>query len=123
MGETYAIQGTVDDVIYNLWGTKEPTYVTRMIATGGRLLADDTQKENVIRWKENREDLVKKFKYKMLFDWNFCYRHVVDDHNKLRHELPSIEDTWVIDQWECWIFAFILDISEVNAFLILRHFV
>ena len=85
-------------------------------------MADDTQKENVRIWKENREDLVKKFKYKMLFDWHFCYRHAVDDHNKLRHELPSIEDTWVIDQWECWIFAFILDISEGNAFLILRQF-
>ena len=51
VGETYAIQGKVDDVIYNLWGTKEPTYVLRMIATGGRLLADDTRKENVRRWK------------------------------------------------------------------------
>ena len=100
MGETDAIQGTVDDVIYNLWGTKEPTYVTRMIATGGRLLADDTQNENVIRWKENREDLVKKFKYKMLFDWHFCYRHAVDYHKNLRHSMPSIEDTWVTSYHE-----------------------
>ena len=27
------------------------------------------------------------------------------------------------DQWECQVFAFILAISEVNAFLILRYFV
>ena len=26
LGGTYAIQGTVDDVIYNLWGMKEPNY-------------------------------------------------------------------------------------------------
>ena len=42
---------TVDDVIYNLWGMKEPDYVMSMMATGVRLLADDTCKDNVIRWK------------------------------------------------------------------------
>ena len=47
---------------------KEPNYVMRMIATGGRLLADDTCKETVIKWKENGEDVVKKFKYKLTFD-------------------------------------------------------
>ena len=51
VGDTDAIQGTVDDVIYNLWGMKEPNYVMRMMATGGRLLADDTCKETVRRWK------------------------------------------------------------------------
>ena len=67
--------------------------------------------------------MVKKLKYKLPFDWYFCYRHAVDDHNNIRHELPPIEDTWVTDQCECRVFAFILDISEVNAFLILRYFV
>ena len=45
VGDTYAIQVTVDEVIYNLWGTKEPNYVTGMMATGDRLLEDDTCKE------------------------------------------------------------------------------
>ena len=62
MGETYAIHGTVDDVINNLWGMKEPTYVMRIMATGGCLLVDDTCKETLRRWKENGEDVVKKFK-------------------------------------------------------------
>ena len=82
-----------------------------------RLLADDTCKETVRRWKENGKDVVKNFKYNLPFDWHFCYRHVVDDHNNLRHELPSIEDTWMIHPWEFRVFAFISDISEVNAFL------
>ena len=60
------------------------------------------------------------FKYKLPFDFHFRYSHAVDDHNNLRHELPSIRDTWVIDRWECRVFGFILVISEVNAFLILR---
>ena len=62
MGETYAIQGTVNGVIYNLWGMKEPNYVMRMMATGGVLLADETYKETVRRLNQNGEDVVKKFK-------------------------------------------------------------
>ena len=29
----------------------------------------------------------------------------------------------MIDWWECWVFVFILEISEVNEFLILSYFV
>ena len=123
MGGTNAIQGTVDDAIYNLWGLKEPDYVMRIMAIGGRLLADDTCKKTVRRWKVNGEDVVKKFNYKLPFDWYFCYRHAVDDHNNLRHALPSIEDTRMTHLWECWVFAFSLAISDVSAFLILRYFV
>ena len=67
--------------------------------------------------------MVKKFKYKLTFDWDFRYRHVVDNHNNLRHSLPSIEDTWMTNRWDCQVFALILAILEVNAFLILRYFV
>ena len=51
VGETYSIQVIVDDVIYNLWGMKEPIYVMMMMmATGGRLLADDACKDTVRIW-------------------------------------------------------------------------
>ena len=40
--DTDAIQGTVDDFISNLWVMKEYNYVIIMMATCGRLLADDT---------------------------------------------------------------------------------
>ena len=66
---------------------KEPNYFMRMMDTDGRLLADETCKETLIRWKENGEDLVKKFKYKLPFCWHFRYHHAVDDHNNLRHSL------------------------------------
>ena len=99
VGNTYALQGTVYDVIYNLWGMKEPNYSMRIMATGGRLLTDETCKETVRIWKENGEDVVKKFKYKLPFDWNFLYRHVVDDHSNLIHSLQSIEDSWVTEFW------------------------
>ena len=51
VGETDAIQGTGNDVIYNLWAMKEPNYLTRMMVTGDRLLADDTCNDTVRRWK------------------------------------------------------------------------
>ena len=67
--------------------------------------------------------MVKKFKYKLPFDWHFCSHLAVEDHNNLRNALPSIEDTWATDRWECWLFDFILAISELNAFFIIHYFV
>ena len=96
---TYAIQGSVDDNIYNLWGMKKPNYVMRMMDTSGQILTDDTCKKTVKKWKENGEDVVKHFKQKLSFDWHFHRRHVVDNHNNLIHALPSIEDTWMTDNW------------------------
>ena len=58
MGETDAILGTVDDIIYNLLEMKEPNYMMSMMATGGHILVDDTCNETVIKWKENGEDVV-----------------------------------------------------------------
>ena len=95
----------------------------RMMDTGGHILKDEIFKETVRIRKENGEDVMKKFKYKLPFDWHFSYHHAVYYHNNLRHALPSIEDKWVTDWWDCRVFAFILAISEVNAFLILHYFV
>ena len=53
VGEIYDIQVTVVYDIYNLWVTKEPNYVMIMMATGGRLLADDARKETTKIRKEN----------------------------------------------------------------------
>ena len=64
-----------------------------------------------------------KVKYKLPFDWHFCYYHAVYDHNNHRHTLPSIEDTWMTDRWECQVFALILAISELYTFLIIHYFV
>ena len=69
---------------------KDPNYVMRLMVTGGRLLVDDTCMETVRRWQENGEDVVRRFKCKMSFDWHFFNLHAVDDHTNLRHELPSI---------------------------------
>ena len=58
-------------------------------------------------------------KWRRRGDWNVCYHYAVGDHNNLRYSLPSIEDTSTTDSWECWVFAFILAISEFNALKII----
>ncbi len=71
----------------------------------------------------NSGDTRTTFKYKKPFDWHFRYRHSVDDHNNLRHALPSLEDTWVTQRWEIRVFAFLLAITEVNTYLACKYFV
>ena len=65
---------------------------------------------------------MKKIQYAALFNWHFCYPHVIDDQNNLCHVIPSIEDTWIMTQWECQVFAFLLSLAEVNAFMCLQYF-
>jgi hypothetical protein len=122
VGDNHAIAGTMDGVPYNLWGMKEPDYVMRMMATGGPLAVFDTCKEALRKWTEEGIEVVRRFRYACPFDWHFRYRHAVDDHNNLRHALPSVEDSWATKRWEIRVFSFILAISEVNAFLALRYF-
>ncbi len=40
IGDSMAISGTLDGKEYFLWGLKEPSYVMKMMATGGLLLAN-----------------------------------------------------------------------------------
>jgi hypothetical protein len=122
VGDNHVIAGTMDGVAYNLWGMKEPDYVMRMMATVGPLAVIDTCKEALRKWTEGGIEVVRRFKYACPFDWHFCYCHAVDDHNNLRHALPSIEDSWATQRWEIRVFLFVLAISEVNAFLALWYF-
>ncbi len=89
---------------------------------GGPLSADDSCKETTRRWMEGNQNRTATFRYARPFDWHFCYRHAVDDHNNLRHTLPSIEDSWSTTRWEIRVFAFILALTEVIGFLSLRYF-
>jgi hypothetical protein len=116
------ISGTMDGIPYNLWAMKEPDYIMKMLACGGMLQALDSCKETVRHWMEDGVKVVQRFWYMCPFDWHFRYRHAVDDHNNLRHVMPSIEDSWVTMRWEVWVFAFLLAITEVNDFLALRFF-
>jgi hypothetical protein len=52
IGDTLAITGKLDGKEYFLWNFKEPTYIMKMMATGGPLLANDSCGEQKRRWTE-----------------------------------------------------------------------
>jgi hypothetical protein len=122
VGDCHTIQGVMEGTTYNLWGMKEPDYIMWMMATGRPLDANESCRMASHRWNNGGVEVDRTFQYKCPFDWNFWYWHVVDDHNNLRHGLPSIEDSWKTTRWEISVFSFILVIIKVNAFLCLRHF-
>ena len=67
------------------------------------------------------DSVITTFSYPWPVETHFPYRHAVDDHNNLRHHLPSIEDTLRTDRWQCRVFAFIIAVSEVNCYLAKKH--
>ena len=121
-GDSMAISGVLDGVKYFLWGLKEPSYVMKMMATGGPLISNDTCKMQTRTWTEDGVQCGKSFQFSLPYDWHYKYRHAVDDHNKLRHSLPSIEHTITTTRWEIRVFLYVLAVSEVNAFLVYRFF-
>ena len=66
---------------------------------------------------------LKQKKYTEVIANHFDFRHIVDDHNNLRHQVPSIEQTWTTHRWATRVFAFLLALTEVNCYLAFRYFV
>jgi len=122
VGDSLAITGKLDGEEYFLWGLKEPSYIMKMMATGGPLLANESCKEQKRRWVEGGVDTAGTFQFPCPYDWHYKYRHAVDDHNNLRHALPSIEHTITTTRWEMRVFSFVLAVTEVNAYLAYRFF-
>jgi hypothetical protein len=56
-----AISGTLDGKEYFLWELKEPSYVMKMIATGGPLLANESCREQKRRWMEGGVEVAQRF--------------------------------------------------------------
>jgi len=75
IGTSMAISGVLDGVKYFLWGLKEPS------------------KEQKRRFVEDGVEVLRTFQFPLPYDWHYKYRHAVDNHNNLRHSLPSIEGT------------------------------
>ncbi len=69
-------------------------------------------------WKrvDDSELHMVKFIHTKPLHWHFLYCHIVDYHNNLSHSHPSIKNTWKFRWWPAKVLAFVLVISEVNAF-------
>ena len=126
LGACDSIKGIMDEVPYNLFCMKDKDFVMKLMSTYGGLVETRGQ-EKTWRWfKANRaggNSILRFFRYKEPFANHYKYRHCVDDHNNLRHSIPSIEGSIKTHRWELRVFCFILAISEVNTFLALKNFV
>ena len=116
VGATDALKGQLEGEPYNIFVMKEPDYCMKLMSTYGGLTT--LPEEPDVTRVENGEKKI--FKYTKNFSFHFRYRHMVDDHNNLRHSTPSFEDTWKTNRWENRVFAFLLAITEVNIYLYLR---
>ena len=120
IGTCKAISGKLDGVKYNIFCMKDSKFIMKIMTTYGTLNVENGQAETSRRLSDGNS---KKFKYTECFANHYKYRHGVDDHNNLRHKVPSIEDSWRTKRWAVRVFSFILAISEVNAFLAYRYFI
>ena len=124
VGDYNSLPGVLEGVPYDLFVMKDAGYTMKIMSTYGSLIVKDGQKDAIRNYKNSDGNNVRKtFKYTEPFANHFLYRHCVDDHNNLRHSGISIEETWRTHRWVNRVFAFLLAISEVNAFLAFRYFI
>ncbi len=113
------MEGKLEGKDYNIFCMKEPDYVCKIFGTGGGLITVDEQEHRRVLTKDG-QDQSASFKYTDPFYLHFRYHHAVDDHNNLRHQVPSLEETWTSCCWACHVFAFLLAVTEVNVYLTVR---
>ena len=68
----------------------------KIISTYGGLTVKDGQQISKSVFQKDGETQEKTFQYTEPFSNHFDFRHVVDDHNHIRHMFPSIEETWIM---------------------------
>ena len=121
VGEVDVISGSLEGNRYYIWVLKEPDYSMKIMSTWGTNKVPENQRESKRTWNNGKETAV--FKYTLPFSLHFDIRHIVDDHNNMRHDTPAIEDVWVTERWQTRVFSFFLAVTEVNCFYAMRYFV
>ena len=123
VGETDSLYGELEGVHYDIFGMKEPDYIMKIMSTYGGLNVNDGQRESMRKYFKDGTEVEKRFQYAIPFSNHFDYRHIVDDHNNLRHSMPSIEAIWTTHRWPTRVFSFILAVTEVNCYLAFKYFI
>ena len=123
VGATESLRGELDGIKYDVFCLKEPQYVMKLMSTYAGLVDPFKRYEVNRHYVHEEKEIKSSFNLQEPFANHYLYRHAVDDHNNVRHSLPSIEDTWGTHRWPARVFSFILAISEVNTWLIFRHFI
>ncbi|KAL7490043.1 hypothetical protein ACHAW6_015780 [Cyclotella cf. meneghiniana] len=95
-----ALKGQLHEKDYNIFCMKEPDYVCKIFGTAGASTLVD-EREHWRVWTQDGQEKSTSFKCTEPFYLHFRYCHAVDDHNSLRHQLPSLEETWTTHCWAC----------------------
>ena len=112
IGQFDAIRGKQDKVDYHLFMMKEPDFTMKMMATYGALNPYSDEKESKRYVKDSDgKSAITTFKYTEPYSNHYKFRHSIVDHNNLRHQVPSIEGTWVTRRWPIRVLGFLLAIS------------
>ena len=107
-----SLRGTLDGVPYDMFTLKEPDYTMKLMSTYGGLIVPKNQKLSKRIWKGRGKTKITTFQYTEPFANHFYFRHAVDDHSNLRHEVPSIESTIVTHHWLLCVFSFLHTVTE-----------
>jgi hypothetical protein len=101
VGTSMAIPSVLDGVKYFLWGLKEPSYVMKMMATGGPLIANETCKDQWWKFTDGGVEVTRTFQFPLPYKWHYRFRDAADNHNNVRNSLPSVEGTILQHNGKC----------------------
>lgn len=128
-GFTDRLPGLWQSIPFDIFAMKEPDYVLMMMSTYGAIIEDPREKISRRTWTrgEGQAPVSVEFRYKEVIGNHYRYRGAVDEHNSKRHDAGtgagiSLERSWKTMRWENRVFAFILAVCEVNAFLARSYF-
>ena len=125
VGDSQILSGKINGVNFDLFCVKYPDYVMTLISTYGSLQTHSNQKESVRT--DDKGKLLKTFKYTEVIANHYNYHGAVDEKTAYRNDCGtkhglSLEETRKTTRWVNCVFAFILAVSEVNAYLAIRYF-
>ena len=123
VGTQQVMSGKLDSLEFYIYNMKEPAFNMKVMSTYGDLNIPENSDNTRRFYKNNEGNFVERFfRYTTIFYNHFRFRHLIDDHNNLRHQSPSLEETWVTHRWPNRVFSFVLAVAEVNAFVAFRFF-
>ena len=125
VGDVGVLSGKLAGVDFNIFCMKEPAWNMKLMSTYYGDTETPSGQEKTRRFYKDATGTTirRQFLYTTLFSNHFLYRHAVDDHNNLRHKVPSLEETWTTSRWLCRVLCFMMAVVEINAYLAFRFFV
>ena len=116
VGTVDALHGNIHGTSFHIFCMKEPDYVAMIMSTHSALNEVDDHATRRTFENQAGEQETKNLKYTEPFSLHYRYRHQIDDHNNRRHSPISLEETWAPKRWENRVFAFLIAVTEVNAY-------